>query len=75
MIITNSEILSAKILIVDDQECNVSLLEQLLRETGYTCVALTMNPEEVCALHHKNHYDLILLDLLMPGMVNEPEIC
>jgi PAS domain S-box-containing protein len=27
-----------------------------------------MKPEEVCALHRKNHYDLILLDLQMPVM-------
>ncbi len=66
--ITESEILNANILIVDDQESNVTLLEQLLREAGYTCVASTMNPQEVCALHRKNHYDLILLDLQMPGM-------
>src|ERR1035437_3775225 len=55
--ITESEILTANILIVDDQETNVSLLEQLLCETGYTCVSSTMNPEEVCALHLKNGYD------------------
>jgi PAS domain S-box-containing protein len=62
------DILDASILIVDDQEPNVSLLEQLLNETGYTDVTSTMNPHEVCALHRKNRYDLILLDLQMPGM-------
>ena len=62
------DILNASILIVDDQESNVSLLEQLLSEAGYACVASTMNPQEVCALHRKNRYDLILLDLQMPGM-------
>src|ERR1022692_1515142 len=62
------DILSASILIVDDQEPNVSLLEQLLSEAGYTCVASTMTPQQVCALHRKNCYDLILLDLQMPGM-------
>ncbi len=60
--------LSARILIVDDQEANVQLLERVLGEAGYTCVATTMDPYEVCALHRKNRYDLILLDLQMPGM-------
>ena len=62
------DILNASILIVDDQESNVSLLEQLLSEAGYTRVAATMNSQEVCALHRKNCYDLILLDLQMPDM-------
>jgi two-component system cell cycle response regulator len=62
------DILNASILIVDDQESNVTLLEQLLSTTGYTRVASTMNPQEVCELHRKNGYDLILLDLQMPGM-------
>jgi len=65
---TESEILDASILIVDDQETNITLLEQLLSEVGYTRVASTMNPQEVCALHRKNRYDLILLDLQMPVM-------
>src|SRR5450830_423635 len=68
MMITESDILNASILIVDDQAVNVILLERLLREAGYACVASTMNPNEVCALHRKNRYDLILLDLQMPGM-------
>ena len=68
MKLLESDILNASILIVDDQESNVSLLEQMLREAGYTSVASTMNPNEVCALHRKNRYDLILLDLQMPGM-------
>ncbi len=68
MMLTETEILQASILIVDDQESNVMLLEQLLRDSGYTTVASTMNPREVFALHRKNHYDLILLDLQMPGM-------
>ncbi len=68
MMVDQTDILNAGILIVDDQEVNVRLLEQLLREAGYTRVASTMNPYEVCALHRKNRYDLILLDLQMPGM-------
>jgi len=68
MMLTESEILHASILIVDDQEANVILFEQLLSEAGYTCVASTMNPVEVCELHRKNRYDLIMLDLQMPDM-------
>jgi PAS domain S-box-containing protein len=67
-VISATDIFSASILIVDDQEPNITLLEQLLTEAGYTCVTSTMNPQEVCALHRKYHYDLILLDLQMPGM-------
>jgi len=63
-----AEILNASILIVDDQEPNVSLLRELLAGAGYTNVASTMNPEEVCKLHRRHRYDLILLDLQMPGM-------
>jgi PAS domain S-box-containing protein len=66
--IADADILNAGVLIVDDQESNVSLLEQMLREAGYRRVTSTMNPQEVCALHRKNRYDLILLDLQMPVM-------
>jgi PAS domain S-box-containing protein len=61
-------VFGAAILVVDDREANVSLLEQILSEEGYTRVTTTTNSLEVCALHLKNRYDLILLDLQMPGM-------
>ena len=63
-----SAILNANLLIVDDLNANVRLLSRMLTSAGYTSVASTMNPFEVCDLHRRHHYDLILLDLLMPGM-------
>jgi PAS domain S-box-containing protein len=66
--INNTEILNATILIVDDQQANVTLMEELLSDTGYRNVTSTMDPYAVCDMHRTNHYDLILLDLEMPGM-------
>ena len=63
-----SELLNASILIVDDQESNVTLLEHMLRQVGYQNVTSTMDPQGVCALHRAHRYDLILLDLQMPVM-------
>lgn len=62
------DILRASILIVDDQPSNVKLLQELLGEAGYTQVWATLDPREVCALHRAHRYDLILLDLQMPGL-------
>jgi len=66
--ISEQTILNASILIVDDKQTNVVLLERMLRGAGYVSIASTMDPYSVCALHRDNHYDLILLDLQMPGM-------
>ncbi|MGC2164760.1 MAG: diguanylate cyclase [Gallionella sp.] len=66
--ISTAEILDASILIVDDQAANVLLLDTMLRNAGYHCIASTMDPYAVCAMHRANHYDLIILDLMMPGM-------
>jgi CheY-like chemotaxis protein len=66
--ISEKDMLNASILIVDDQQTNVLLLEQLLSEIGYQHITSTIDPTSVSALHDANCYDLILLDLLMPGM-------
>jgi len=63
-----AEILKARILIVDDLPANVLLLERMLSGAGYTSIASTLDPHAVCDLHQKNDYDLIVLDLQMPGM-------
>src|SRR5665647_3000811 len=66
--VSGADIFNASILIVDDQQANVQLLEQMLSTAGYSHVSSTRDPHAVCALHRDNHYDLILLDLQMPGM-------
>lgn len=66
--ISSSDILHAKILIVDDRKVNILLLERMLIGAGYVAVTSTTNPDEVCRLHHENRYDLILLDLVMPDL-------
>jgi len=66
--ISESDILHGKILIVDDHEANVILLERMLRGVGYDDITSTLESGEVCELHLRNRYDLILLDLQMPGM-------
>ena len=66
--ISTLDILKAKILIVDDTAANVRLLELMLKDAGYSSVTSTLDPRQVHDLHRSNDYDLILLDLLMPGM-------
>ena len=68
MILTAQHILDARILIVDDQPANVTLLEDMLEMAGYTQVSSTTDPTEVFALDQQTPFDLILLDLLMPVM-------
>jgi adenylate cyclase len=63
-----ADISHGRILIVDDQQANIILLEQMLRGAGYDSVSATTDGGEVCKLHLVNRYDLILLDLQMPGM-------
>jgi len=60
--------MDSKILIVDDQQSNVRLLEHTLRRGGFASITSTTDPRAVAALHRDHRYDLILLDLVMPGM-------
>ena len=64
--VTPSDILNARILVVDDQELAAVLLVGILEDAGYTAVTFTTNPCEVRERHCKYDYHLILLDLQMP---------
>jgi adenylate cyclase len=68
LMVTPSAILNGKILIVDDLEANVVVLERMLCRAGYVSVSSTMDSSKVRELHLQHRYDLILLDLQMPGM-------
>ena len=57
----------ASILIVDDEPKNRKLLETLLRAEGYVTTSAT-NGEEALAEVANAPPDLILLDIMMPGM-------
>lgn len=57
---------SASLLIVDDEEANVTLLDLLLRRAGYTAITATTDPREALDLHRRIDPDLVLLDLHMP---------
>ncbi len=46
----------------------MALLTGLLESEHYSAVSSTQDPRQVCALHRRNDYALILLDLQLPGM-------
>lgn len=58
--------LSSKILIVDDEEANVTLLAFILMREGYAQVRSTCDPREVRDIVAEFKPDLVLLDLSMP---------
>jgi len=57
----------AKILIVDDVQLNLELMKEILSVQGYQ-VATAINGKSAIAKAKANKFDLILLDLVMPGM-------
>ncbi|MFB9972966.1 response regulator transcription factor [Allobacillus sp. SKP2-8] len=62
-----------KILIVEDEERIRRLLKLYLSREGYTLEEIE-NGEDALQMALENDYDLILLDLMLPGM-NGEEVC
>jgi putative two-component system response regulator len=55
-----------KILIIDDEPTNVALLEDMLREAGYTRVKAITDSRQALETYAGFGPDLLLLDLMMP---------
>ena len=58
----------SKILIIDDEETHVRFLTTILATRGYTQVEAVTNPLDSLSGYQKTSTDLIILDLLMPGV-------
>lgn len=63
---TETDLLDARILIVDDQPANLRLLEALLAREGFRNVVSTTESEQAMDLFVAFDPDLVLLDLMMP---------
>jgi adenylate cyclase len=63
-----TDILAARILVVDDDADAAATLAELLTLHGYSAVMPVTDPKLVRGLHRSHDYDLILLDLHMPSM-------
>jgi putative two-component system response regulator len=59
---------NACILLVDDEEANIELLRRILAPMGYENLRTTTDPTAVASIVEEEKPDLILLDLMMPGM-------
>jgi adenylate cyclase len=59
--------INASILIVDDEEANRDILSRRLTKEGYT-VAMAAGGKEALEMLRVASYDLVLLDVMMPGV-------
>jgi DNA-binding response OmpR family regulator len=57
----------ARILVVDDEPQNLELMEAILQDAGYSVFSAS-GGEEALALANAKRPDLIILDLMMPGL-------
>lgn len=59
---------SARIMVVDDEPQNVRYVSDVLQWAGYENVEGLTDPAEAVTRFHEFEPDLVILDLLMPGM-------
>jgi CheY-like chemotaxis protein len=59
------------VLIVDDEESILMFVERVLREAGYTTAVASGGPEAVEAVAKIGSIDVLVTDMMMPGMTGD----
>ncbi len=59
---------SSRILIVDDEAANLDLLARLLKRENFSDIIQTTDPYIALEQFERQSFDLVLLDLMMPGL-------
>ena len=57
-----------RILVVDDEDCIRDIMCCMLGPTGYQCTAASSGSEALAKLDSGREFDLLLCDLMMPGL-------
>ena len=65
---SSNDYASCALLVVDDNEDNREILGARLHQLGYTNVTLAADGREALDLVDRSSFDLVLLDLMMPGI-------
>ncbi|MEA1053489.1 diguanylate cyclase [Lamprobacter modestohalophilus] len=66
-LLISDELTDSRILVVDDQEHNLSILATMLRDAGFVHIDLARNSDELFKQLAQDKPDLILLDIRLPG--------
>lgn len=61
------DLMPAQVLVIDDDPRSLKLLELVLRSRGYESCGAT-NGDDGLSLMRSRRFDLLLLDLMLPGM-------
>lgn len=64
----NQDQAMAPILVVDDEPDNLLILSTQLREAGYQAVTAIADPFAAVPIFASGNFDLVLLDIMMPGL-------
>ena len=64
----DDDLKSARILAIDDEPANLSLVERAFRREGFVHVSTHLDPRAALDAFAATPPDLVLLDLMMPGV-------